>query len=76
MNFVELKEEKTKLEGDLAVEIAKLVEAFRQKTGVSVENVSVYMSRVTTYGDSLEQYVVSNVSFKTVNPSLERTDSG
>ena len=64
MNFVELKEEKTKLEGDLAVEIAKLVEAFRQKTGVSVENVSVYMSRVTTYGDSLEQYVVSNVSFK------------
>jgi len=64
MNFVELKEEKIKLEGDLAVEVAKLIEAFRQKTGVSVENVSVYMSRVTTYGDPLEQYVVSNVSCK------------
>ena len=64
MELKELKEECIKLEGDLAVEIGKLVSAFRQKTGASIENVSVYMSRVTTYGDSQEEYIVSNVSCK------------
>ena len=64
MDVVELKDKRIELEGNIALQVAELVSKFRKETGISIENVSVYMARVTAMGDSQEEYIVSNVSCK------------
>ncbi len=64
MDVVELKDKRIELEGKIALQVAELVSKFRKETGISIENVSVYMARVTAMGDSQEEYIVSNVSCK------------
>ena len=64
MDVVELKDKRIELEGNIALQVAELVSKFRKETGISIENVSVYMARVTAMGDSQEEYIVGNVSCK------------
>ena len=64
MDVVELKDKRIELEGNIALQVAELVSKFRKETGISIENVSVYMARVTAMGDSQEEYIVSSVSCK------------
>lgn len=64
MNIKQVKEEIVKLEGSLAVEIANQINAFREKTGVSIESVYVNMLDVQSFGDKQAEYIVGNVSCK------------
>ncbi len=64
MDIVELKEKRIELESKITLQVAELVSEFRKETGISIENVSVYMAQVTSMIDTQEEYIVSNVSCK------------
>lgn len=60
--FVNIKQEITKLEENLAIETTNQLKEFREKTGVQIESVRVEMIHAQSFGE--EQYAVENVSCK------------
>lgn len=64
MNIDELQNEKDALEKRLQTLISKELDGFSNKTGVSIENVSVYLITVGEYGERREKYILGSVSCK------------
>lgn len=62
MDINELRKERTKTEGELAIKIAEIIERFRQRTGVSIENVYIDMVETTERGDGQREYITGIVS--------------
>lgn len=50
MDIKELKAERAKLESTLAVLIDDKLSEFKERTGLAITNVSVYMQRIETIG--------------------------
>lgn len=60
MDIKELKAERAKLESTLAVLIDDKLSEFKERTGLAITNVSVYMRRIETIGCET-QYVLEAV---------------
>ena len=64
MYIDELQKEKDALEKRLQDIIGQELDGFAKKTGVSIEDVSVYLITVGEYGEKRKEYILGNVSCK------------
>jgi len=55
----EIKEEKLKLEKEIASEVSRLVENFRSKTSISPSSIYINLESVDTMEDIMSQYAVT-----------------